>query len=207
MTAPRRSFGPNPPGRLAGTMLRALTAELSDPGRYARSKQYARDGAVVDIDVAPGVARAEVRGTRYDPYVTMLYAQPLPADELDAARDSAVSTALLIPARTEIAASCTCPDGDTHVADWCKHALATLLVLADEVTIEPEILHRWRSGTALDAPARIVAEAPAVDVLAAAMAAPAPIPGPRRVTPPARSATPPGPLGEALASALEALTG
>lgn len=206
MSAPKRSFGPNPPGRLAGTMLRALTAELSDPGRYARAKQYARDGAVVDIDVTAGVVRGEVRGTRYDPYVAMLYVQPLPAAELDAAHGSAVSTALLIPGRSEVATSCTCPDGDTSEADWCKHALATLLVLADEVTIEPDDLRRWRSGTVLDAPARVVAAAPAIDVLAGALVAPAPIPGLRRVTPPANPTAPPGALGEALVSALDALT-
>ncbi len=73
MSPPRRSFGPNPPGRLAAAMLRALAAELADPGRFTRAKAYARDGAVVDIEIEPGVVRAEVQGSRYDPYLTELH--------------------------------------------------------------------------------------------------------------------------------------
>ena len=68
MTAPRRSVGTNPAGRLPAAMLRALAAELSDPGRFTRAKAYARDGAVIDIEVEPGQARGLVQGSRYEPY-------------------------------------------------------------------------------------------------------------------------------------------
>lgn len=208
MSAPRRFFGRNPPGRLAGTMLRALAAEMSDPGRYSRGKQYARDGAVVDIAIEPGLARGQVQGTRFDPYVAMLYVQPLPEDDLARARDSAVATALLIPSRSEIAAECTCPDGDTSGAGaLCKHALATMLVLADEVTIEPDGLLRWRSGIALDAPARVVAAAPTIDVLATALRAPTPLPADPVVTPLVHRWSLDDTLADALDSALTALSG
>jgi hypothetical protein len=139
MTRPRRSFGANPPGRVAAAMLRALAAELSDPSRFTRAKAYARDDAVIDIVVEPGVVRAEVQGSRYDPYVVELHVGAI--DE-----PGSVSLAELIPDRHEIGASCTCPDGGPLGVAYCKHVLATVLVLADEITVEPELLSRWRSG-------------------------------------------------------------
>ena len=65
MTAPRRSTGTNPAGRLPAAMLRALAAELSDPGRFSRAKAYAHDGAVIDIVIEPGQVRGLVQGSRY----------------------------------------------------------------------------------------------------------------------------------------------
>ena len=60
-------------------MLRALAAELSDPGRFSRAKAYARDGAVVDIDIEPPVrSAATIQGSRYEPYVATIYAAPAP---------------------------------------------------------------------------------------------------------------------------------
>ena len=165
---PRQVFGPNPPGRLPAAMLRALAAELSDPGRFARAKSYARDGAVVDIEIEPGEVRATIQGSRFEPYVaTVLVA---PSDD----RDSLLG---LIPDRDEVVATCTCPDDGPYAGAFCKHALAAVLALADEVTIEPALLAHWRSGDAdtverpQDAPDR-----PVVDVLAAALRAPAPLP-------------------------------
>jgi hypothetical protein len=139
VTRPRRSFGTQPRGRVAGAMLRALAAELSDPSRFTRAKAYARDDAVIDIVVEPGVVRAEVQGSRYDPYATELHVGRL--DE-----PGSVSLVELIPDRHEIGASCTCPDGGPLGVAYCKHVLATVLVLADEITVEPELLSRWRSG-------------------------------------------------------------
>ena len=49
MTTPRRLITPHPQGRLPAAMLRALAAEMSDPGRFSRAKAYARDGAVIDF--------------------------------------------------------------------------------------------------------------------------------------------------------------
>lgn len=141
MSHPRRSFGTQP-GRLAATMLRALAAELSDPGRYSRAKSYARDGAVVEIDVREGEVSGQVYGSRRDPYDVTIFADALPADELAAASATPVPT-LLIPEPAELEILCSCPDADGGVV--CKHALAVLLVVADEVSIEPELLPRWRA--------------------------------------------------------------
>lgn len=206
MSHPRRVFGPNPPGRLAAAMLRALTAELADPGRYARAKAYARDANVIDVEVEAGVVRGQVQGSRYDPYVAMLYVAPVDADDVEAASGSAVSTALLIPSRHDLATSCSCPDGDTSGTAVCKHALATLLVLADEVTIEPELLLRWRSGVRLDRPARVVESVAPIDVLAGRLHCRAELPALPDLAPMIVRPAVVDDFSEVLASALDALT-
>ncbi len=152
MTRPRHVYGANPPGRLPAAMLRALAAELSDPGRFSRAKGYARDGAVVDIDVEPGCVRAEVQGSRYEPYVAAVHVAPA---------DDAQSLLGLVPDRDELMAECTCPDDAW--GGFCKHAVAALLVLADEVTAAPEVLTTWRSGEPIEV--RAPADPP-IDVLA-----------------------------------------
>ena len=137
-------------------MLRALAAELSDPGRFSRAKAYARDGAVIDIDIEPGEVRGEVQGSRYEPYVATIYVAPAADGE---------GLLGLIPERREVMPTCSCPDAETFGV--CKHALAVLLVLADEVTIEPDLLTHWRARRPGDH--RVVSPEPAdrlVDVLA-----------------------------------------
>ena len=187
MTAPRRTVGTNPAGRLPAAMLRALAAELSDPGRFTRAKTYARDGAVIDIEVEPGQARGLVQGSRYEPYAVTIHCEPAADGE---------GLLGLIPERGELLAQCSCPDAETF--GTCKHALAVLLVLADEVSIDTGVLERWRAADgALPGPRRAdeapAAAAPAVDVLAGVLAAPAPLPAlpaiPARV-PIAMAATP-----------------
>ena len=49
MSRPRKPFGANHPGRLPATMMKVLAAEMSDPSRLRRGKQYAKDGSVLDI--------------------------------------------------------------------------------------------------------------------------------------------------------------
>jgi hypothetical protein len=148
MTRPRHVFGKQP-GRLAATLLRALAAELSDPGRFSRAKAYARDGAVVEIDIREGEIGGEVYGSRGDPYLVTILADELPPDEL-AAASAAPTPVMLVPEPSELEVLCTCPDADGGPlgGNVCKHALAVLLVLADEVSIEPELLTRWRSPAA-----------------------------------------------------------
>ena len=189
MSRPRRSFG-NQPGRLVATMLRALAAELSDPGRYSRAKAYARDGAVIEIDTRPEVVSGLVLGSRRDPYEVLLVADPAPADEIERADPAALaSMTMLIPGRDELSVSCSCPDAGGFPGMLCKHAVAVLLVLADETNIEPGLLIRWRTavGDHGDRPrhgairlprrGRAVGGAPArVDVLAGMLDTPAPLP-------------------------------
>ena len=152
-------------------MLRALAAELSDPGRFSRAKAYARDGAVVDIVIEPGEVRGEIQGSRYEPYVATIYAAPAPIDE---------GLLGLIPERSELMATCSCPDAETFGV--CKHALAVLLVLADELTIEPDLLARWRGGDPGTSPVA-TPEPEAIDAVGPLLRASGPLPD-RVVIPP-----------------------
>lgn len=148
---PRTHFGPDPKGRLPATMLRALAAELSDPSRFKRAKAYARDQAVFDIQVDPGVVRGMVQGSRSEPYEAVVRVNPLSPDVRAAAEAGTASAVQLLPGREDLGVGCTCPDVDAF-GTVCKHALATLLVFADEVSIEPGLLTQWRSGDVLDRP-------------------------------------------------------
>ena len=62
MSRPRKPYGPHPPGRLYGTMIKVLAAEISDQGRLSRGKRYWADDAVVDIVVGHGAVTAEIQG-------------------------------------------------------------------------------------------------------------------------------------------------
>lgn len=165
MSAPRRLVTAHAQGRLPAAMLRALAAELSDPGRFSRAKAYARDGAVTDIEIEPGEVHGQVQGSRYEPYVATIFTAPAADGE---------GLLGLIPERGELLLTCSCPDAETFGA--CKHALAVLLVLADEITIEPDLLARWRSGGDEDGPLHPAEPAATVDVLAPLLQAPAPLP-------------------------------
>lgn len=128
MSRPRKPYGPNPPGRLLGTMIKVLAAEMSDQGRLARGKRYWADDAVLDIVVGHGAVTAEIQGSRQQPYVVTI--------EADGGSG--------VPSKREVWSQCTCPDDTGTGADLCKHAVAACFALADEVTIEPELVDRWR---------------------------------------------------------------
>jgi uncharacterized Zn finger protein len=191
MTRPRRGGFGEQPGRLAATMLRALSAELSEPGRYSRGKGYARDGAVIDIVIRPGEVVGEVLGSRREPYRVSLLADSVPLRGIPDTLTAAASVVALIPDRAEISVQCSCPDAEGGV--MCKHAIAVLLVFADEVSIEPELLARWRGGPIADGvrhaggdghveqvrddrPDRVADRAQRVDVLAPMLTSPTPLP-------------------------------
>ena len=67
MSRPRKPFGANHPGRLPATMMKVLAAEMSDPSRLRRGKQYAKDGSVLDIVIDPGTVTCEIQGSRSMP--------------------------------------------------------------------------------------------------------------------------------------------
>jgi hypothetical protein len=130
MSRPRKPFGPNPPGRLPATMLKVLAAEMSDQGRLSRGRRYHQDDAITDIVIGHGSVTAEVQGSRPEPYIVTI--------EVDAGEG--------IPRRSEIWATCTCPDDSGTGADLCKHAVAVMFALSDEVSIDPDLLERWRAS-------------------------------------------------------------
>jgi uncharacterized Zn finger protein len=130
MARPRRPFGPNPPGRLLATMIKVLAAEMSDQQRLARGKRYHADDAVIDIVIGHGAVTAEVRGSRYEPYVVTI--------EADGGSG--------VPRRSEVWVQCTCPDDSGSGTELCKHGVAAMFALSDEVAIEPELVDRWRAS-------------------------------------------------------------
>jgi uncharacterized Zn finger protein len=130
VSKPRRPYG-NPPGRLPATMIKVLAAELSDQGRLARGKRYYADDAVIDIVVGHGSVTAEIQGSRAQPYVVTIEAKPGSG----------------VPAKRHLWIRCTCPD-DTGMGDEaCKHAVAAMFALSDEIAIDPDLLERWRGGS------------------------------------------------------------
>ncbi len=130
MSRPRKPYGPKLPGRLYGTMIKVLAAEMSDQGRLSRGKRMWAEDAVIDIVVGHGAVTAEVQGSRQQPYVVTLRA--------------AAGTGT--PTRRELWVQCTCPDDTGTGADACKHVVATLFTMSDEVSIEPELVDRWRDS-------------------------------------------------------------
>jgi hypothetical protein len=133
VTRPRKPFGANHPGRLPATMMKVLAAEMSDPSRLRRGKQYAKDGSVLDIVIDPGTVTCEIQGSRSTPYIAVV----------------AVTPGNGMPLRRDVKYTCTCPDNDNWDDYACKHVVATLFALSDELLLEPELLDRWR-GRASD---------------------------------------------------------
>ena len=111
-------------------MIKVLAAELSDQGRLSRGKRYWADDAVIDIVIGHGAVTAEVQGGRPEPYVVTIEA------------DGGTG----VPSKREIWIGCTCPDDSGFGSEACKHAVAALFALSDEVAIDPSVLERWRAS-------------------------------------------------------------
>lgn len=129
MSRPRKPFGANHPGRLPATMMKVLAAEMSDPSRLRRGKQYAKDGSVLDIIIEPGIVTGEIQGSRSTPYVASIEVRP--GDGM--------------PLRRDVTTACTCPDDDNWDGYACKHVVATMFTLSDEFLLEPALLDVWRN--------------------------------------------------------------
>ena len=136
MSRPRKPFGTSMPGRLPATMMKVLAAEMSDPARHRRGKQYASDGSVLDIIIEPGRATCEIQGSRSTPYVAVVQ----------------VTGGSGMPLRRDITCTCSCPDDDNWDGHACKHVVATLYTLSNEFLIEPGLLDMWRGNDADDRP-------------------------------------------------------
>jgi len=113
-------------------MMKVLAAEMSDPSRHRRGKQYASDGSVLDIIIEPGTVTCEIQGSRSTPYVATVQ----------------VTGGSGMPLRRDITCTCSCPDDDNWDGHACKHVVATLYTLSNEFLIEPELLDVWRGNEA-----------------------------------------------------------
>lgn len=135
-----------------------------DPDRLPRGREYARSGAVGELTLAPGEARARVRGRKTEPYQVRIRVRRFADDEWDrvleaiAARlghaaalldgelppeiaDDAAGAGLdLLPGGGEVGPRCDCPDD----ADPCKHSAAACYLVADALDADPFALFLLR---------------------------------------------------------------
>lgn len=135
-----------------------------DPDRLPRGREYAQSGAVGELTLAPGEARAEVQGRKAEPYVVRIRVRRFTDAEWDRVleaisaqlghaaalldgelppeiADDAASAGLdLLPGGGEIGPRCSCPDD----ADPCKHSAAACYLLTDALDADPFTLFLLR---------------------------------------------------------------
>jgi uncharacterized Zn finger protein len=138
-----------------------------DPNRLPRGKDYARTGAVGELALAPGEARAQVQGRKRLPYDIRIRVRRFTDDEWgrvldlisaqlgraaamldgdlppDIADDVAAAGLDLLPGAGEIGPRCSCPDD----ADPCKHAAAVCYLVADALDADPFVVLLLRGRT------------------------------------------------------------
>jgi uncharacterized Zn finger protein len=181
-----------------------------DPDRLPRGRDYARSGAVGDLTLAPGEARARVQGRKTEPYEVRIRVRRFTDDEWDRvleaisarlghaaalldgelppeiADDAAAAGLDLLPGGGELGPRCSCPDD----ADPCKHSAAACYLLTDALDADPFALFLLR-GRSRDQVLAGVAARPAMRAREEACRAVRPVPGCRR-WPKTRAWTPGG---------------
>ncbi len=149
--------------------------------RLPRGRSYVRNGAVMDLRIAPGTVAARVIGSRL--YTTTVTVTALPkarwqalAADCSSSIDSLVelmqgrlSKAVmaricrdgtgLFPSPREIKFECSCPDW----AAMCKHVAAVLYGIGARLDAAPELLFTLRKVDAADLIAHAGAALPLVD--------------------------------------------
>lgn len=131
-----------------------LLAEQSEAGRLRRGRDYAKQGAVGPLTVAPGMVSAVVQGSRPEPYVA--------SARVHLTEATGGRMASLVPSKREVRYSCTCPDDDLP----CKHAVAVMTAFTEQLAANGALFIRWRTGgeAALDDhTANFIAGTPAAD--------------------------------------------
>lgn len=129
--------GPSVPN-LVGVMFATLAAEMADPDRFRRGRAYVRQQAVLDVEVEPGTARGSVQGSRAEPYHVTVQVRPVRRSAAAAATAGRLNA--LVPRPEDLTIRCTCPDW----GDPCKHGVAVLLALGEELGATPGLLATWR---------------------------------------------------------------
>ena len=138
-----------------------------DPDRLPRGREYARSGAVGELTLAPGEARARVRGRKTEPYQVRIRVRRFADDEWDRvleaiaaqlghaaalldgelppeiADDAAGAGLDLLPGGGEVGPRCDCPDD----ADPCKHSAAACYLIAGALDADPFALFLLRGRT------------------------------------------------------------
>ena len=151
-------------GNLIATLFATLAAEMADPDRFRRGRAYARDHAVANLVIEPGTASGEVIGSRDEPYEVTIGTRAVRRAVAAAATAGEGRPSMLVPRPEDLTIDCTCPDW----GDPCKHAVAVLIALGDELAHDTELLGQWRrvsdplpdKPVATTAPARSLRLAP-----------------------------------------------
>lgn len=121
-----------------GQRVAELAVALADGDRLSRGRRYQKKGNVSGVFVGTGEAVASVEGSRADPYEVTLAVRPANENVRRAVADGDVLAA--VPHPGEVALTCVCPDW----GDPCKHGVAALLELAQEIDDDPSLILRWR---------------------------------------------------------------
>jgi uncharacterized Zn finger protein len=138
-----------------------------DPNRLPRGRDYARSGAVGELILGPGEARARVQGRKTEPYEVRIRVRRFTDAEWDRvltaisarlghaaalldgelppqiAEDAAGAGLDLLPGGGEIGPRCSCPDD----ADPCKHSAAACYLVTDVLDADPFVLLLLRGRT------------------------------------------------------------
>jgi uncharacterized Zn finger protein len=138
-----------------------------DPNRLPRGRGYARSGAVGELVLGPGEARARVQGRKTEPYEVRIRVRQFTGEEWDRvlaaisarlghaaalldgelppeiASDAADAGLDLLPGGGEIGPRCSCPDD----ADPCKHSAAACYLITDALDTDPFTLFLLRGRT------------------------------------------------------------
>lgn len=136
--------------------------------RLTRGRSYARNGQVLSIDIAPGVVKAKVQGSRPKPYDVSIKVKTLSKEEWARVVESLSQQALfaaklisgempddieegfrsakvsLFPERgSDLETDCSCPDWSNP----CKHSAAVYCLLGEEFDRDPFLLFVLRGIT------------------------------------------------------------
>lgn len=147
--------------------IRALD-QLMEPQRLRRGRTYARQGQVLQIDVASGHVSARVQGSRPRPYQIEIQLRPLNNGQWDRVLDAlgeqalfaaqllngemppdveqvfdAVQVPLFPVSRGDLKTECSCPDW----ANPCKHIAAVYYLLGERFDQDPFLLFELRGRT------------------------------------------------------------
>lgn len=131
--------------------------------RISRGRRYVRSGAVVDLQIHPGLVTARVAGSSYRPYEVTIRVDPLPperisqlnaqcgsrAENLEALLGGSFPADLkeiffakggLFPSPKELHFDCSCPDW----AHMCKHVAAALYGVGVRFDDDPLLFFQLR---------------------------------------------------------------